>query len=81
MEQHYPEEKIIKIVRIVENISFKNELDNNKQSELFPEFKVVQDADRLDAIGAIGLTIFVSFGSEREREREDFVDSLETNVQ
>ena len=44
---------IDKIVHIVENISFKGSAEENKIQTL--EGKVVQDADRLDAIGAFGV--------------------------
>ncbi len=46
------EERIEAVVHIVDNISFKGGGKNNMQSL---EGKVVQDADRLDAIGAIGI--------------------------
>ena len=42
-----------KILHIVENISFKGSAEENKIQSL--EGKVVQDADRLDAIGAFGI--------------------------
>ena len=42
-----------KIIHIVENISFKGSAEQNKIQTL--EGKVVQDADRLDAIGAFGI--------------------------
>lgn len=49
------EKQIEKISSIVENISFRHELSHGMSSDLPEELLIVQDADRLDAIGAIGI--------------------------
>ncbi len=56
------------IVKIIKNISFKSSLDH-KGSQKFnsPEFRVVQDADRLDAIGAIGIARAFNYGGFKNR--------------
>jgi len=64
------EKKIIRHVKkIIENISFKNSLDK-KGSKSFTskEFQVVQDADRLDALGAIGIARAFNYGGFKNRE-------------
>ena len=48
------------VVRIIENISFKG--GNEAQKFTSPELEVVQDADRLDAIGAIGIARCFNYG-------------------
>jgi uncharacterized protein len=48
-----PEEKIDSVIDIVKNISFKGGF--HEKEDLSPELKVARDADRLDAIGAIGI--------------------------
>ena len=58
------EKKIIKILKIIEGVSFKNEIENEK-TDIFPELAVVQDADRLDAIGAIGIFRTSAFSGAR----------------
>jgi len=54
------------IIKIIENISFKKSLE---KTELFssPELKVIQDADRLDAIGAIGIARCFNYGGFKNR--------------
>jgi uncharacterized protein len=56
-------ETIEKVNYIVEHMSFKK----NQPTEKSLEFKVVQDADRLDAIGAIGIARAFSFGGYKNR--------------
>jgi len=48
------------VVNIIKHMSFKNSLE--AQSFTSKEMEVVQDADRLDAIGAIGIARVFSFG-------------------
>ncbi|MFC4687073.1 HD domain-containing protein [Epilithonimonas pallida] len=59
-EQSLDPETIEKVIFIIENMSFKNRNDAPKDLPL--ELKIVQDADRLDAIGAIGIARTFNFG-------------------
>ena len=56
------------VVRIIENISFKNSLSKKARKFNSKELQVVQDADRLDAIGAIGIARAFNFGGFKNRE-------------
>jgi len=53
------------VVNIIENISFKG--GNEKQKFNSLELKVIQDADRLDAIGAIGIARCFNYGGYKNR--------------
>ncbi len=59
-EQNVDLETIQKVIFIIENMSFKNR--NDAPENLPLELKIVQDADRLDAIGAIGIARTFNFG-------------------
>lgn len=56
------------VVQIIENISFKSSLDPKKDTFTSPELAVVQDADRLDAIGAMGIARAFNYGGFKNRE-------------
>ncbi|TCK67713.1 uncharacterized protein DFQ05_1494 [Winogradskyella wandonensis] len=59
--------KIIEhVVAIIENISFKNSLESGVKFTS-KELEVVQDADRLDAIGAIGIARCFNYGGFKNR--------------
>ncbi|MEO0058962.1 MAG: hypothetical protein RLZZ312_609 [Bacteroidota bacterium] len=54
------------VVKIIENISFKG---GHKHSDFNSiELQIVQDADRLDAIGAIGIARTFNYGGFKNRE-------------
>jgi uncharacterized protein len=77
LESETVDETIIcHVENIIKHISFKNSLDTEsssaqgKSTEKFSseELKVVQDADRLDAIGAIGIARCFNYGGFKNRE-------------
>lgn len=58
------------VVNIIKHISFKNSLEN-KSSFTSNELEVIQDADRLDAIGAIGIARCFNYGGFKNRPLYD----------
>ena len=60
------EASITHIEQIIANISFKG--GNEQQLFTSPELEVVQDADRLDAMGAIGIARTFNYGGHKNRE-------------
>ncbi|NNC45719.1 MAG: HD domain-containing protein [Winogradskyella sp.] len=69
-EQNVDSEIIEHVVAIIENMSFKNSFDENK-TFTSNELNVVQDADRLDAIGAIGIARTFNYGGFKHRALYD----------
>ncbi len=57
------------VVKIIEHISFKG--GNEIQKFRSPELDVIQDADRLDAIGAIGIARAFNYGGFKNRKLFD----------
>lgn len=68
-KQNVPNETIEKVLFVIENISFKN----RSQAPTNPpiELKIVQDADRIDAIGAIGIARTFNFGGFKNNPMYD----------
>lgn len=60
---------IVHIENIISNISFKG--GNFEQKFNSPELEVIQDADRLDAIGAIGIARTFNYGGFKNRPLYD----------
>lgn len=57
---------IMHVENIITHISFKG--GNESQSFKSPELDIVQDADRLDALGAIGIARTFNYGGFKNRE-------------
>jgi uncharacterized protein len=66
LELMHVEENIINhVVNIIANISFKG--GKSPQKFKSPELDVIQDADRLDALGAIGIARTFNYGGHKSR--------------
>jgi len=62
----FDNQKLEHVVSIIKNISFKG--GNSKRTFNSKELDIVQDADRLDAIGAIGIARVFNFGGFKGNE-------------
>ena len=62
-DNNYPQEKIDFLCKIIGDVSFSEKV---KPESI--EGKIVQDADRLDAIGAIGIARTFAYGGNKGRE-------------
>ena len=60
------EDVIVAVINIIENISFKG--GNFDKKFTSKELEIVQDADRLDAIGAIGIARTFNYGGFKNRQ-------------
>ena len=64
--ENVEEETIIHIENIIKFVSFKVSL-SSEEKFTSPELSVIQDADRLDAIGAIGIARCFNYGGFKNR--------------
>ncbi|MBO0331052.1 HD domain-containing protein [[Muricauda] lutisoli] len=62
------EKTIEHVVNIIKHMSFKNSLERDGTRFSSKELHIVQDADRLDAIGAIGIARAFNYGGFKNRE-------------
>ncbi len=66
LESHNVDEATIEhVINIIENVSFKG--GNSEKAFSSVELDIVQDADRLDAIGAIGIARTFNYGGFKNR--------------
>ncbi len=65
-KENIPQENVNHVVAIIENISFKG--GNFEKKFTSKELEIVQDADRLDAIGAIGIARTFNYGGFKNRQ-------------
>lgn len=71
LEKHkIPQDVILHIENIINHISYKSSL-SGEQTFSSPELDVIQDADRLDAIGAIGIARCFNYGGFKNRTLYD----------
>jgi uncharacterized protein len=59
------------VIHIIKHISFKNSFDKEMKTFTSKELEVVQDADRLDAIGAVGIARCFNYGGFKNRALYD----------
>lgn len=68
-KQNLPEEIIELVVKIIENVSYKGGRETSEWNST--ELQIVQDADRLDAMGAIGIARTFNYGGYKNRKIYD----------
>ncbi len=66
------EDLVLQVEHIIRNVSYKNELEPSSEGPEDPiELQVLKDADRLDAMGAIGIARAFHYGGFKNRSIYD----------
>ncbi|WP_442847195.1 HD domain-containing protein [Leeuwenhoekiella sp. H156] len=68
-KNHVDEVRLEAVVKIIENVSYRGGHKKSDYTSL--ELQIVQDADRLDAIGAIGIARTFNYGGFKNRKLYD----------
>lgn len=76
--QDLHEDAISEVIYIIKNISFKNRKDAPQEKSI--ELQIVQDADRIDAIGAIGIARTFNFGGYKNNPMYDPSNAPKLNM-
>lgn len=69
LKNNYPKERAELVAQIIKNVSYKGAKVESKQQTI--EGKIVQDADRLDALGAVGIGRAFAYGGMKKRKMYD----------
>ena len=69
-ENGIPEQQEQQIIATIDSVSFSK---NRDRKPLTVEGQIVQDADRLDALGAVGIARTFAYGGEHSRPMEETV--------
>lgn len=71
-------EQINHICNIINNMSFSKNKEIKR--ELTLEGKIVQDADRIDALGAVGIARTFQYGGQNNREMENSIEHFDDKL-
>ncbi|MEI4768255.1 HD domain-containing protein [Psychrobacillus sp. FJAT-51614] len=74
---HLPDEKVKHIKAVIRSISFNG---GNEEEPNTIEAKIVRDADRLDAIGAVGIARTFTYGGAKGRKLYDSSETPRSNM-
>lgn len=74
---HLPTEKVVRIKEVIKSISFNG---GNEVEAKSIEAKIVRDADRLDAIGAVGIARTFAYGGAKGRKLYDIAETPRDNM-
>ena len=69
-DNHVPEQTIDRICEVINSVSYSR---NRGKAPETPEGRVVQDSDRLDAMGAVGIARTFAYGGEHGRPMRESV--------